>query len=71
MADLVMAKQSFIGAVAGVELDIRAGDLFEVDHPAVTRWPDMFGPPKLRYPVERMAPRVEEATAVPGQRRTR
>ena len=70
MADLVMAKTSFIAGVGGQELDIRAGDLLEADHPVVLAHPDLFDAPKLRFPVARRE-KVEEATAAPGTRRNR
>lgn len=72
MADsnIVVAKQSFYGAVKGQVMDVREGDLFEADHPAVSKWPDMFAPPVLRFPVARKG-RVEQATAAPGEKRKR
>lgn len=71
MADILIAKQSFVGEVAGQHLDVRMGDLFEADHPAVAKWPDLFTPPALRFPVVRKAARVEQATAAPGEKRAR
>lgn len=69
MADLLTANQSFVGNVNGQTLDVRKGDLFEADHPAVEKWPEMFGPVSLRFPVQRT--RVEKATAAPGEKRGR
>lgn len=68
---IVVAKQSFIGAIKGETLEVRAGDLFEADHPAVAEWPDMFGPVPLRFPVKRSTPRTEQATRAPGEKRKR
>jgi hypothetical protein len=70
MADIVAAKSSFIGDVGGRAMDIRKGDLFEADHPAVAKWPALFGPVTLRFPVERKS-KVEQATAGPGEKRAR
>lgn len=70
MAAIVVAKESFIGEIKGVTFDIKAGDLFEDDHPAVAKWSSLFGPVALRFPVERKG-KVEQATAAPGEKRTR
>lgn len=70
MADVVMAKESFVGKVGAIEMDVRKGDLIEADHPAVTKWPGMFGPVNLRFPVERRG-KVEQATSAPGEKRAR
>ena len=42
---------------------------FEADHPAVKKWPDKFGPLQFPYPVHRSEPRIEQATATPGEKR--
>lgn len=65
---IVSALDSFVGEISGEKLDIRKGDLFEADHPAVQRWPGMFEPVRFRFPVQG---RVEQATAAPGERRKR
>lgn len=49
---------------AGKKIDIIRGQQFESNHPAVLRWPEMFGQ------VENVHP-VEQATAAPGEKRNR
>lgn len=69
---IVVARQSFTGAIKGEVLEVREGDLFEADHPAVKAWPDNFAEPVLRYPTKkRAAPRTEQATRAPGEKRKR
>lgn len=67
-SDIVEATQSFVGSIDGEELDVRKGDIFEADHPAVSRWPENFAPVQFRFPVKR---KVEQATAAPGEKRRR
>jgi hypothetical protein len=48
----------------------RLDELVEADHWAVKKWPHFFGPPRLKHPVKRAAePRIEQATAAPGEKR--
>jgi hypothetical protein len=63
----LQALQSFTCEVAGQRYDLRKGDLIEADHPIAEGWPDFFGPLVYRYPMDR--PRVEQATAAPGEKR--
>lgn len=65
---IVAALGGFVAAIGRETFDVRGGDLFEIDHPLVVKHPDMFGPPKLRFPVNRSG-RVEQATAAPGEKR--
>jgi hypothetical protein len=60
---LVVVKAAGIVVIDGAEQIVKVGDLFEADHPAVARFPYLFGPVALRFPVAR---EVEEATAAPG-----
>ena len=72
MADSILAaRDSFIGEIKGQVMDIRKGDLFEADHPAVAKWPDLFEPVTMRFPVDRKSGKVEQATAAPGEKRQR
>lgn len=64
---IVRALASFVGAVGGADIDIRAGDLFAGDDPVVKKWPDSFGPVVVR--VSAPGPRIEQATAGPGEKR--
>ena len=47
-------------------IDIRKGDLFASDDPAVHKWPQHFGPVTLR---SSGGSRIEQATAAPGEKR--
>jgi hypothetical protein len=65
-ASLVVVREAGIIVVDGVDQTVKVGELFEADHPAVARYPRLFGPIALRFPVGR---RVEAATAAPGEKR--
>jgi len=62
-SSLLMARESFIADLDGEPFDLKEGDLIEADHPLVRKHPDLFIAPHLRFP------RVEQATAAPGQKR--
>jgi hypothetical protein len=62
---VMAALSSFDGSVDGIVLRVRAGDLFASSDPAVKKWPTMFGPVTIRE----TSPRVEQATAAPGEKR--
>jgi hypothetical protein len=59
---IVMALTSFVGLDGAVIIE---GDLYASDHPAVKKWPDLFKPIAART----AEPRVEQATAAPGEKR--
>lgn len=46
----------------GKKVDIRQGQKYDSNHPAVKKWPEMFGEVQLH-------PEVEAATAAPGEKR--
>jgi hypothetical protein len=48
----------------GRSVKVVKGQAFEDSHPAVKKWPQMFGKPESTHP-------VEQATAAPGERRAR
>lgn len=48
----------------GRKVDVVKGQRFEDSHPAVKKWPEMFGLTQLH-------PEVEAATAAPGEKRGR
>jgi hypothetical protein len=60
---LLVARESFVCELDGTELDIREGDLLEADHPIAKKFPKQFIEPRLRFP------KVEQATAAPGEKR--
>lgn len=46
------------------------GEAVEADHPYAKKWPEFFGPFVFPHPVRRtVEPRVEAATAAPGEKR--
>jgi hypothetical protein len=68
-ATIYTVLDSFDGEVGGETIHCRRGMPFEADHPAVKKWPEKFGPFTFPYPVRRAEPRIEEATAAPGEKR--
>jgi len=64
---VMVALASFVGGIGKVDVSIRKGDLFAGDDPAVQKWPELFGPVEVRRSVTE--PRVEQATAAPGEKR--
>jgi hypothetical protein len=65
--NIVRATEAFIGEADGETLRVVKGDLFESAHPAVRKWPHLFEPILIRYPIK--SPKVEQATAAPGEKR--
>jgi hypothetical protein len=65
-SDTLAVLASFVGKVKDGEDDriFREGELIRADDPAVKKWPEKFGPPNLPH-----EPRVEQATAAPGEKR--
>lgn len=63
-ADTLVVLESFIGKVAGEERLFRAGENIRQSDPAVKKWPAKFG--SAYYPHD---PRIERATAGPGETR--
>lgn len=63
---VMVALTSFVGGIGHEVIDIREGDLFGSDDPAVAKWPQHFGPVTLRSSGGR---RIEQATAAPGEKR--
>lgn len=47
---------------AGKSIQVSKGQKFEDNHPAVKKWPDLFG-------LSALHPEVEAATAAPGEKR--
>jgi hypothetical protein len=63
-----LGTDTFPGAVKkpGRSIQVVKGQMYENNHPAVRKWPEMFGLPDM-VP---FTP-VEQATAAPGERRGR
>ncbi len=61
----VVALSNFTGGIGGRDLLIHAGHIYRADDPAVAKWPYAFGP----IEVHASSPRVEQATAAPGEKR--
>lgn len=45
------------------------GQLFRIDDPVVLKYPSAFRPARIESTVRRAEPRVEQATAAPGEKR--
>jgi len=52
-SNVVVAREAFVGEIRGEIFRVLKGDLFEADHPAVKKWPHLFGPVVFRFPVAR------------------
>lgn len=63
-SETLIALDSFTGRVDGEDRVFRQGEPVRANDPAVKKWPHLFGP--QRYYNE---PRVEQATAAPGEKR--
>ena len=64
----LVAKESFVGALDGVVVEVHKGDIAAPGAPEVRRWPDKFVPLDVRFRGT-PAPVVEQATAAPGEKR--
>jgi hypothetical protein len=62
-SSLLVARESFVAELDGTEYDIKEGELIEADHPLARKLPHQFIAPTLRFP------KVEQATAAPGEKR--
>jgi hypothetical protein len=60
---VLVVLQSFVGKVGAADIFFRAGESIDANHPAVKKWPALFGPQILRHG------EVEQATAAPGEKR--
>ena len=63
-AESLVVLESFVGRIDGEERLFRAGENIRPTDPAVKKWPQFFG--TATYPHD---PRVERATAEPGEAR--
>lgn len=63
-ADTVEVLESFIGKLGSADVVFRKGDLVKADNPAVKKWPQFFGAATFHH-----EPRIEQATAAPGEKR--
>ena len=62
--DILIALQSFVGHDGKEERIFREGEPVRTNDPAVKKWPHLFGP--ARYST---LPKIEQATAAPGETR--
>lgn len=65
--DTLVVTQSFVGNLDGADVIFRAGDSIAATHPAVRKWPQMFGERTVVHEVGA----IEQATAAPGEKRRR
>lgn len=68
-ASVRVALESFVGSVGTAVVRVHKGDLFWSDDPAVVKWPALFGEPVVKTSSGAPSPRVEAATAAPGEKR--
>lgn len=61
---LVVALESFVGLVGSEDRPIRQGDLVRASDPVVRKFPQFFAPAQAVG-----EPRIEQATAAPGEKR--
>jgi hypothetical protein len=65
--NIVVAMESFVGGIGTKDYRVVRGDLYEDGDPVVKAWPDKFAPITVRKSVG--TPRIEQATAAPGEQR--
>jgi len=61
---LVVALESFVGLVGSEDRFVREGDLVRASDPIVRKFPKFFAPA-----IATDEPRIEQATAAPGEKR--
>ena len=64
----VVALDTFDGGIDGDRFHFVQGDIMEADHPAVKKWPKLFGPLQVKYrqpeseaPKAKVFPQMAEA----------
>ena len=65
-AGLLIARESWVGKLGSVLVEVAVGDIAEAGSAVALQWPDKFAPIEPRY---RREPRIEQATAAPGEKR--
>lgn len=64
-ASIVQANTSFVALVGRDEVPVKKGDLADADSAVAKKYPTLFVPVTVRF----SGPRVETATAAPGEKR--
>jgi hypothetical protein len=64
--DIYQVTTTFVGTVAGRDVEYHVGELVDADDPAFKKFPEHFGPLEFKH---RTAKAVEQATAAPGEKR--
>lgn len=67
MADILVAKQSFVTMHKGVRVYVRAGETVHPDHWLVAALPDKFRPQTIKHDVPTPAPRPAASTPRPSR----
>lgn len=62
---IVRATTAFIARVGDDDIPVKVGDLADADSAVVKKHPGLFEPVTVRF----AGPRVEQATAAPGEKR--
>lgn len=65
-ASIVQANTSFVALVGRDEVPVKKGDLADADSAVAKKYPTLFEPVAVRFTG---GPRVEQATAAPGEKR--
>ena len=63
--NILRATVSFIAAIDGIDVPVKAGDLADASSAVAKKYPTLFGPAEVRF----AGPRIEQATAAPGEKR--
>lgn len=63
-SETLVVLDSFTGNVGGEDRVFRQGEPIRASDPAVKKWPHLFGQQRVYN-----EPRIEQATAAPGEKR--
>jgi hypothetical protein len=66
--DIYQVTTTFVITLDGRDVEYHVGELVDADDPALKRVPEHFGAPEFKHR-SKSAPRVEKATAAPGEKR--
>ena len=66
---LYVVLDSFVVEIDGEPVAYRKGEAVHPDDPILKKNPAAFGPFVFAHPVKRAEPRIEQATAAPGEKR--
>jgi hypothetical protein len=67
--DIYQVMTNFVITLGDRDVEYHVGELVDADDPAYKRVPEHFGPPEFKHRAAATAPKVEQATAAPGEQR--